>query len=121
MRSAIGYVRLSGGPESVALLDDQERAIRERARMSGLELGRVFADKGERVAGPQLREAISILEPGTTLLIPSIQTLSDDLLAQELALRDIRQRGALVISCQEEDAQYLDDDAASLARGLESQ
>jgi DNA invertase Pin-like site-specific DNA recombinase len=116
----LGYARvMTEGGQS---LDDQERVIRERAETAGLRLERIYQEVEpieEREIGPALREALAALEPGATLIIAGMASLSNDLLTQELVLRDIRERGAAVVSCRQDEEEYLADDAASLARDLE--
>ena len=120
MSRAVGYVRET--VEGVPNRTDQEEAVGALARSQGLDLTRVWSDDStadEIADRPGLAEALDALEPGMTLLIYDLGSLATDLLAQELYLRDVRAKGASVVACSPDDAEYLGDDAHSLASGLD--
>src|SRR5437667_198677 len=120
MGRAVGYVRETGEGES--LRAEQEEAIHALAESQGLDLIRVSSDDATAdpiAQRPGLAEALDSLEPGMTLLIYDLESMATDLLAQELYLRDVRNKGASVVTCSPDDAEYLGDDAQSLASGLD--
>jgi DNA invertase Pin-like site-specific DNA recombinase len=121
MGRAFGYARVPAAEAERETLDGQERALHERAASDGLDLVKIFREEDEvstGQVGAALAEAIAALAPGTTFMIPCLDVLSEDLLRQELLLRDIRDRGAALLTCAEDEGEYLGDDAASLARDL---
>jgi DNA invertase Pin-like site-specific DNA recombinase len=95
-----------------------ETALRATARDAGLDIDAIVWDHAHSdslAERPNLSRLLAGIDPGTTLIVPSITTLADDVLAQELRLRDLRAAGARIISCAPWENDYLNDDATSLA------
>ena len=69
---------------------------------------------------PNLSRIIKQMSAGMVLIVPSISALAEDVLAQELRLRDIRAAGGGILSASLDEREYLRDDAASLAKSSES-
>jgi len=120
---AIGYARVSTErqAERGLGLDVQETAIRATATERGCKLARIVRDEG--VSGavedrPGLAELLEALSPGDAVIVARLDRLARDLLTQEFLLRDIRRRGADVISCSAAESDYLSDDPQDPTRKL---
>ena len=120
---AIGYARVSTErqAERGLGLDVQETAIRATARERGYKLARIVRDEG--VSGavedrPGLGELLEALSAGDVVIVARLDRLARDLLTQEFLLRDIRRRGADVISCSAAESDYLSDDPQDPTRKL---
>lgn len=121
--SAVGYVRVSTErqAEEGLGLAIQERAIRHLARTAGLKLQEIVRDEGvngtleER---PGLASLLDSLRPGMVVVVARLDRLARDLLTQEFLLRDMRQRGADLVSCSQAEADYLRDDPDDPTRKL---
>jgi DNA invertase Pin-like site-specific DNA recombinase len=123
MRQAIGYTRVSTErqAEEGLGLDVQAQLIREHAKSAGLRLHGIVEDAG--VSGavedrPGLADLMERLAPGVVVVVPRLDRLARDLLTQEFLLRDIRKRGADVVSCSRAEADYLSDDPEDPTRKL---
>lgn len=123
MLSYLPYIRVSTGTQAndglgLAL---QERAIRAYLDEHRASAGRFYEDRG--ISGtvedrPALRELFAVLGPGDLVIVARLDRLARDLLAQEVLLRDIRQRGADLVSCSAAEAEYLQDDPHDPSRTL---
>ena len=94
-------------------LAQQEKSIRAFLRQQRVRPVRFFEDRG--VSGavedrPALGELLAALGKGDIVVVARLDRLARDLLTQEFLLRDIRQRGADLISCSPAEADYLADD-----------
>jgi DNA invertase Pin-like site-specific DNA recombinase len=122
-QKAIGYVRVSTErqAEEGLGLEAQTRAVQAWAKGHDVRLLRVVRDEG--VSGaletrPGLGELLEALAAGMLVVVPRLDRLARDQLTQELLLRDIRQRGADVVSCSAAEADYLRDDPDDPTRKL---
>ena len=102
-------------------LATQERSIRALLRKTGARSPRFFEDRG--VSGavedrPVLSELLATLRMGDVVIVARLDRLARDLLTQEFLLRDIRERGADLISCSAAEADYLQDDPHDPTRKL---
>jgi DNA invertase Pin-like site-specific DNA recombinase len=102
-------------------LAQQEKSIRAYLTQRRVRSVRFFEDRG--VSGavedrPGLAELLAELHPGDVVVVARLDRLARDLLTQEFLLRDIRRRGADVISCSETEADYLQDDPHDPTRKL---
>src|SRR3954453_1999502 len=102
-------------------LAQQEKSIRAYLRHRRVRHVRFFEDRG--VSGavedrPGLAELLAELRPGDVVVVARLDRLARDLLTQEFLLRDIRRRGADVISCSDAEADYLRDDPDDPTRKL---
>jgi DNA invertase Pin-like site-specific DNA recombinase len=112
--AVIGYVNDTGKGTS---RQEYETALLATARQAGLDIEAIAWDQAHSdslAERPHLSRLLSSIDPGTTLIVPSITSLADDVLAQELRLRDLRAAGARIISCAPWENDYLNDDATSL-------
>lgn len=121
--NAIGYIRVStnGQAENGFGLAAQQKAVRQLARERGYRLLKVVRDEG--VSGlievrPGLADLLEALRTGMVVLVPGLDRLARDLLTQEILLRDIRQRGADVVSCSPAETENLLDDPNDPTRKL---
>jgi DNA invertase Pin-like site-specific DNA recombinase len=112
--NALGYSRVStnGQAEDGFGLDIQQATIQGWADTHGATLLEVYRDEG--VSGtlqerPALGAALQALAAGDVLVVPRLDRLARDLITQELLLREIRGRGAELVSCAEGEQAYLAD------------
>ncbi len=117
------YLRVSTDrqAESGLGLAQQEKSIRAFLRNQRVRPVRFFADRG--VSGavedrPGLAELLAELHPGDVVVVARLDRLARDLLTQGFLLRDIRQRGADLISCSPAESDYLADDPHDPTRKL---
>ena len=99
----------------------QERSIRALLRERHVRPARFFEDRGASGAvedRPALSELLEALEAGDVVVVARLDRLARDLLTQEVLLRDIRQRGADVVSCSPAESDYLHDDPHDPTRRL---
>lgn len=118
MAVVIGYINDTGQGRQ-----EYETALRATAREAGLDIEAIAWDhaRSDSLAErPHLSRLLASIDPGTTLIVPSITSLADDVLAQELRLRDLRAAGARIISCTPWENDYLNDDATSLTDSFRS-
>jgi site-specific DNA recombinase len=102
-------------------LAQKEKSIRAFLRHRRVRSVRFFEDRG--VSGavedrPGLAELLAELRPGDVVVVARLDRLARDLLTQEFLLRDIRQRGADLISCSTAEADYLQEDPHDPTRKL---
>lgn len=102
-------------------LAQQEKSIRAFLRQQRVRPVRFFEDRG--VSGavedrPALGELLAALGKGDIVVVARLDRLARDLLTQEFLLRDIRQRGADLISCSPAETDYLADDPHDPTRKL---
>jgi DNA invertase Pin-like site-specific DNA recombinase len=119
--TVIGY---GNDPGQGVNREEAEAALLATARDAGLELDALVWDESSSdslAERPNLSEVITKMSPGTTLIVASISSLAEDILTQELRLRDMRAAGARILSCSPEESDYLNDDASSLAESSQSQ
>lgn len=117
MKKAFGYVRVSGkGQVNGDGFVRQEKAIVEYARANGLEIAKVYREKG--VSGtlanrPILAEMITDLEENghgiKTVIVEKLDRVARDLMIQETIIQDFREHGVDMISALE-GADLLDND-----------
>jgi resolvase-like protein len=103
--------------------EDSETAIRATASEAGVEVMAILWDEARSDSledRPNLSRIIKQMSAGMVLIVPSISALAEDVLAQELRLRDIRAAGGRILSASLDEREYLSDDAASLAKSSES-
>lgn len=119
----LSYVRVSTErqAEHGLGLAQQEQAIRAFLRQKRAKPGQLFEDRG--VSGavedrPGLAELLASLTPGDVVVVARLDRLARDLLTQEFLLRDIRRRGADLISCSTAETDYLQDDPHDPTRKL---
>ena len=118
------YVRVSTDrqAENGLGLAQQEKSIRAFLRQQGVrKVVPFFEDRG--VSGavedrPGLAELLAELHPGDVVVVARLDRLARDLLTQEFLLRDIRQRGADLVSCSDTETDYLQDDPQDPTRKL---
>jgi len=119
---AIGYVRVSTNGQAEGLGPElQAEAIAEWARAHIYHLAEVWRDEG--VSGtlldrPGLTEALGALGERDVLVVARLDRLARDLITQELLLRQIRKRGAELVSCADGEQAYLADDPNDPSRRL---
>ena len=116
-KKAYGYIRVSGkGQVKGDGFTRQEKAIRGYAEKHGIELVRIFREKG--VSGtladrPALAELIVDLEENghgiKTVIVERLDRLARDLMIQETIIQDLREIEVDLISASE-GADLLDDD-----------
>jgi DNA invertase Pin-like site-specific DNA recombinase len=99
----------------------QEKAIRAFLRELRTRPRHLYVDRG--VSGavehrPALAELLADVQPGDIVLVARLDRLARDLLVQEVLLRDIRERGAEVMSCSPSEAEFLQDDPHDPTRRL---
>ena len=99
----------------------QEKAVRSYFRERRARPPRFFEDRG--ISGavedrPALSELLAALATGDVVVVARLDRLARDLLTQEFLLRDIRQRGADLVSCSSAEAEYLKDDPNDPTRKL---
>jgi hypothetical protein len=119
--TVLGYAN-EAGVETVSRKNN-ETTIRAAATEAGLEVMAIFWDEARSDSledRPNLSRIIREMSADTVLIVPSISALSEDVLAQELRLRDIRATGGRILSASLEEREYVSDDAASLAKSSES-
>jgi DNA invertase Pin-like site-specific DNA recombinase len=102
-------------------LAQQEKSIRAFLKQKHVRQVRFFEDRG--VSGavedrPGLAQLLDELRPGDVVVVARLDRLARDLLTQEFLLRDIRQRGADLVSCSTAEADYLQDDPHDPTRKL---
>ena len=100
-----------------------ETTIRATASEAGLEVMATIWDEARSDSledRPNLSRIIRQMSAATVLIVPSISALAEDVLAQELRMRDIRATGGRILSASLEEREYVRDDAASLARSSEN-
>jgi DNA invertase Pin-like site-specific DNA recombinase len=119
----LAYVRVSTDrqAENGLGLAQQEKSIRAYLRHHRVRQVRFFEDRG--VSGavedrPRLAELLAELRPADVVVVARLDRLARDLLTQEFLLRDIRRRGADLISCSVAEADYLRDDPHDPTRKL---
>ena len=118
--TAIGYVRVSTNGQADGFGPELQReAIEGSGRQDGISAW--YSDEG--VSGklmdrPGLGDALAALEAGDVLVVAKLDRLARDLITQEMLLREIRSRGAELVSCAEGEQAYLADDAADPSRRL---
>ena len=120
MPTVLGYANLVDA-ETVSR-KDYETSIRATASEAGLEVTAISWDEARSDSledRPSLSRIIKQMSAETVLIVPSIGALAEDVLIQELRLRDIRAAGGGILSASLEERDYLNDDAASLARSSE--
>ncbi len=119
----IGYVREAPGPEGGDTVFVQSEQIRKWVTQHRCQLVAVCQDTptGDRPDTQDgYRALLGIIATGQvdTVLIPSVTTLSTDLITQEIILWDLRSRGVNVISADEADLPNLAASADVPARML---
>jgi DNA invertase Pin-like site-specific DNA recombinase len=119
---ALPYIRVSTNGQADGLGPDlQEQSIRAWAQSHSLRVEHVYFDEG--VSGaledrPALAEAMREMKAGDVLVVARLDRLARDLITQELLLRDIRRRGADVVSCAEGEQTFLAEDPNDPSRKL---
>ena len=117
MEKAFGYIRVSGkGQIKGDGLVRREKAIREYAQAKGIEVVRIYKEKG--VSGtlanrPALAEMMVDLEGNghgvKTVLVEKLDRIARDLMIQETIIQDFKESGVELISVLE-GADLLDND-----------
>jgi DNA invertase Pin-like site-specific DNA recombinase len=117
MNKAFGYIRVSGkGQIKGDGLTRQEKKISEFAELNGIEIVKVYKDKG--VSGtlknrPALAEMIVDLEQNghgiKTVIVEKLDRVARDLMIQESLIQDFREQNVNLISALE-GADLLDND-----------
>src|SRR4051812_45093125 len=102
-------------------LAQQEKSIRGLLREKHARPTRSYEDRG--VSGtvedrPGLAALLADLRPADVVVVARLDRLARDLLTQEFLLRDIRQRGADLVSCSPAETDYLRDDPHDPTRKL---
>lgn len=121
MLTVLGYA--NGVGVGTVSREDSETAIRATASEAGVEVMAILWDEARSDSledRPNLSRIIKQMSADTVLIVPSISALAEDVLAQELRLRDIRAAGGRILSASLDEREYLSDDAASLAKSSES-
>jgi DNA invertase Pin-like site-specific DNA recombinase len=119
--TAIGYIRVSGYGQTNRLGPQmQEATIRQWAEAHGHAIGELYRDtiSGTLLERPGLGGALQALRKGDLLVVARLDRLARDLMTQELLLKDIRRRGADVISCAEGEQGWLADDPDDPSRKM---
>ena len=109
MKKAFGYLRVSGkGQIKGDGLVRQEKVIREYAASKGIEIAKLYKDKG--VSGtlenrPALAEVMVDLEANgheiKTVIVEKLDRIARNLMIQESILQDFREGGVNLISALE--------------------
>src|SRR3954452_18740250 len=99
----------------------QQKSIRAFIGQRHSRAPRFYVDRG--VSGavedrPALAELLAQLQPGDVVLVARLDRLARDLLTQEFLLRDIRRRGADLMSCATSEGDFLQDDPHDPTRKL---
>ncbi len=121
MLTVLGYA--NGVGVGTVSRKDSETAIRATASEAGVEVMAILWDEARSDSledRPNLSRIIKQMSADTVLIVPSISALAEDVLTQELRLRDIRAAGGGILSASLDEREYLSDDAASLAKSSES-
>ena len=110
----VGYVREAPDPREGEPAFAQSERVRRWAADSGHVLVAVCQDlRTAEGAGSRegLMAVMGIIESSAAkaVVAPELATLSPDKVVQEIILRDLRARGALVVSAAEEDMEELED------------
>lgn len=110
MKKAYGYLRVSGKDQvKKGGLSDQEKKIRDYAEKNGIEIAKIYREKG--VSGTtENREAlvemmVDLEENGhgvKTVLIDKVNRLARDLMVQENIIANFRKNGFELIACTED-------------------
>ncbi|MBT8201693.1 MAG: recombinase family protein [Acidimicrobiia bacterium] len=108
----VGYVRELFGPEDADPAFVQGEAIRGWVRRTGHNLISVCQDvrqEGHGLArdGFQALLGIVALDGADGVVVPSLRSLSPDLMTQEIMIWDLRRRGVAVMSIDERDHELL--------------
>ncbi len=105
LTQAFGYLRVSGkgqingdGPER------QEAAIRSYAAVHGIEIVRIYFEKGvcgevETMERPEFIEMIAGLGDVRTVIVERLERLSRHLITQETCIQDFARQGIALVSC----------------------
>jgi DNA invertase Pin-like site-specific DNA recombinase len=119
----VGYVREAPDPREGEPAFAQTERIRRWAGDGGHHLVAVCQDvrtarDSDRREG--LRAVLGIIAEGAAVavVVPDLATLSADKIVQEIMIRDLRARGATVISAAEEDLPELEDPTSDRLRTL---
>lgn len=108
----VGYVREAPDPREGEPAFAQSERIRRWATDGGHTLIAVCQDLRSAGTGERrgLRAVMDVLQGGTAtaVVVPDLSVLSPDKVIQEIILRDLRGRGAVVISTDEADQSHLD-------------
>jgi hypothetical protein len=121
MLTVLGYA--NGAGVGAVSRKDSEAAIRATATEAGMEVTAILWDEARSDSledRPNLSRIIKQMNAETVLIVPSISALAEDVLTQELRLRDIRATGGGILTASLDEREYLSDDAASLAKSSES-
>lgn len=112
----VGYAREALDPRSGEPAFAQSERIRRWAADGGHVLVAICQDLRSAAASGRhdgLRAVMGIIAGGaaSAVVVPDLATLSPDAIVQEIVIRDLRARGASVISVDEADHSHLEDTA----------
>ncbi len=119
----VGYVREAPDPREGEPAFAQGERIRRWASEGGHQLVAICMDaRGAEVPARRegLRAVLGIVAEGaaTAVVVPDLTALSPDKIVQEILLRDLRARGAAVVSTSDDDHAALDDPTSDRLRTL---
>ncbi|MDH3607031.1 MAG: recombinase family protein [Acidimicrobiia bacterium] len=108
----VGYVRESFGPEDSDPAFVQGEAIRSWVRSTGHNLIAVCQDvrqEGHGLGREGYQALLGIVagQGADGVVVPSLSSLSPDLMTQEITIWDLRRRGVTVLSIEDADQQLL--------------
>lgn len=119
----VGYVREAPDPREGEPAFAQTERIRRWASDGGHQLVAVCLDaRGAELPARRegLRAVLGIITEGAAaaVVVPDLSALSPDKIIQEIIIRDLRERGAAVVSIDEEDHAALEDSTPDRLRTL---
>jgi DNA invertase Pin-like site-specific DNA recombinase len=117
------YVRESADPAVDRSAFAQQEELRRHAASHGLQIIAVCQDsrhEGRALGRDGYRSLLGVINAGNidAVLLPGLDTLSSDLVIQEIMLWDLRSRGVRILSTDPEDIEILGPKNADPARML---
>jgi hypothetical protein len=119
----VGYIRESAAPADADSAYAQSDSLRRAVADGGHGLVAVCQDV-PRPGVEQTRDGylalLGVLDAGQAdgVIISSLRALSADMISQEIAIWDLRRRGAVVISADPDDVEALSEPSADRSRTL---
>ncbi len=117
------YVRESSDPTVDRSVFAQQEELRRHAASQGLQIVAVCQDsrhEGHALGRDGYRSLLGVISAGNVdaVLLPGLDTLSSDLVIQEIMLWDLRSRGVRILSTEPDDVAILRSKSPDPARML---